>query len=227
MSDEIKIKLSQIYLEIARSFIYSSVRSRKFEDILNDEEFKHDQSTFIFGMASVTSLYSYMAIESFINYGLYELWKHSRSAKKSIDEANQLYPGLNAVPIYKDFYDKYGKLDDFTEIKNTKLKELKERVKTLCKEFNYSPIHEVNPQLWTDFTGLLENARHFLVHPNPEQEEFHKLSKQLVQDISLFIKYPEVAADIISYFYTSAKKEVPAYLTSNKIFIINEMVLLK
>lgn len=227
MSDEVKIKLSQIYLEIARSFTYSSVRSRPFDDLLKDEEFKHDQSTFIFGMASVTTLYSYMAIESFINYGLYDLWKYSRSAKKSIDEANQLYPNLNAIPIHKDFYDKYGKLDDFTEIRKTKLKELKERVKVLCKEFNYPQIHEANPRLWSDFTGLLENARHFLVHPNPEQEEFHKLSKQLVQDISLYIKYPEVAANIISYFYTSGKKEVPTYLTSNKIFIINEMVLLK
>ncbi len=134
---------------------------------------------------------------------------------------------MNAVPIHKEFYDKFGKLDDFTEIRKTKLKELKERVKVLCKEFNYPQIHEANPKLWSDFTGLLENARHFLVHPNPEQEEFHRLAKQLIQDMNLFVKYPEVAANIISYFYTSGKKEVPAYLTSNKIFVINEMVLLK
>ena len=178
-------------------------------------------------MASVSTLYSYMSIESFINYELYGLWKHSRTSKKSIDEANKMYPKLSAIPIYKDFYDKYGKIDDFTEIRNTKLKELKERVKILCKEFNYPLIHDVNPKLWADFTGMLENARHFLVHPNPEQEEFHNLSKQLVQDINLFVNYPEVAANIISHFFTSANKEVPSYLTSNELFIINEMVLLK
>lgn len=175
----------------------------------------------------MATIYSYMAIESFINYGLYDLWKHSRTAKKSIDEANKLNPDLNAVPIYKDFYEKYGLLDDFTDIRKTKLRELKERIKILCKEFNYPFIHDSNPQLWSDFTGLLENARHFLIHPNPEQKEFHKLSKMLVQDISLFIKYPEVAANIISHFYTSAKKELPEYLLKNRIFIINEIILLK
>ena len=108
-SDEIKIKLSQIYLEITRRFIYSSVRSRSLDDLVKDEEFKHDQSTFVFGMASVSTLDSYMSIESFINYELYGLWKQSRTSKKSIDEANKMYRKLTAIPIYKDFYDKYGK----------------------------------------------------------------------------------------------------------------------
>ena len=165
MSDEVKIKLSQIYLEIARSFIYSSVRSRSFDDLLKDEEFKHDQSTFIFGMASVTTLYSYMAIESFINYGLYDLWKHSRSAKKSIDEANQLYPNLNAIPIHKDFYDKYGKLDDFAEIRKTKLKELKERVKVLCKEFNYPQIQRSQSTIMVRFYWTVRKCATFFSSP--------------------------------------------------------------
>lgn len=49
MNDEINIKLSQIYLETARSFIYGNVRSRPLEEIVNDDEFQHYQTTFIFG----------------------------------------------------------------------------------------------------------------------------------------------------------------------------------
>lgn len=97
MSTEIKIKLSQIYLELARCFISSSVSSRNLDELLLDANFIHDQSTFTFGVASVSTLYSYMAIESFINFGLFELWQNSRSFKKSIDEINKMYPHLQSV----------------------------------------------------------------------------------------------------------------------------------
>lgn len=227
MREIIKIKLSQIYLETARSYLYSSIRSRPIEELINDNEFQHDKSTFILGLASISTLYSYLAIESFINYNLYELWEHSRTAKESIDRINQENPSMNAIPIYQDFYNKYGKFDDFSEIRKTDLRELKERIKVLCKEFEYPQIHEVNPELWRDFTGLLESTRHFLVHPNPEEKEFHKFSQSLIQDVNLFIKYPTIAANIIAHFYHSAKAELPEYLNKNEIFIIKEIIVLK
>lgn len=227
MSDEIKIKLSQIYLELARGFLFSNVRSKPLDELIQNEEFKDDNSTFLFGIASVVTLYSFMAVEAFINYSVFELLKHSQLAKEKIDELNKKYPNMNAVPTYKGFSDVYGDMENFADIRRTKLRELKERIKVLCKEFNYKQIHEVKPQLWTDFTGLLEQTRHFIVHPNPEEKEFQKYSKSLIQDSNIIIKFPEIAASIISYFYESGKKEIPEYLTSNKILMINEITLLK
>jgi hypothetical protein len=227
MSDEVKIKLTQIYLEIARSFLYSNVRSKPMDKLIQDEDFADDNSTFIFGLASITTLYSYLAIEAFANYGVYELWKYSLNAKERIDELNKLYPDLNAIPIYKGFSDKYGEMENFADIRKTNLRELKERIKELCKEFHYPQIHEAKPQLWNDFTGLLEQTRHFVVHPNPEEKEFQKHFKTLIQNPKLFVKFPDIAANIISYFYESGKKEIPEYLTSNKVLMINEVILLK
>lgn len=227
MSTEIKIRLSQIYLETARSYLYCSIRSRPIEELINDEEFHHDKSTFILGLASISTLYSYLAIESFVNYNLYELWEHSRTAKKSIDEIKQINPSLDAIPIYQDFYNKYGKFDDFSEIRKTNLRELKERIKILCKEFRYPQIHELNPELWRDFTNLLESTRHFFVHPNPEEKEFHKFAQSIIQDVNVFIKYPTIAANLIAHFYLSAKADIPKYLSENEIFIIKEIVVLK
>lgn len=211
---------------MARSYLYCSVRSKPIEELMNDDEFDHNNSTFILGLASVSTLYSYLAIESFVNYNLYELWEQSRFAKKSIDEINKSNPEANAVPIYQDFYNEYGKFDNFSEIRKTRLRKLKERIKVLCKEFNYPQIYDVNPELWRDFTNLLESSRHFLVHPNPEEKKFHEFSKSLIQDTGIFIKYPTIAANIIAYFYKSAKFEMPNYLTKNEIFIINEIILL-
>ncbi len=227
MSDEIKIKLSHIYLEIARSHLYCSVRSRSIEELINDEEFLHDKSTFILGLASVSTLYSYLAIESFVNYNLYKLWEHSRNTKKSIDEINQENLSLKAIPIYQKFFNKYGKYDDFSEIRKSNLMELKERIKVLCKEFKYPLIHESAPELWRDFTNLLESTRHFFVHPNPEGKEFHKFAKSVIQDVSVFTKYPTIAANLIAHFYQSAKAEIPKYLTENEIYFIKELVVLK
>jgi len=227
MSNEIKIKLSQIYLEMARGFLYSNVRSKPFDELIKDDEFTDDNSTFTFGIASVITLYSYMAVEAFINYNVFELFKYSLYAKEKIDELNRMHPNLNAVPIYKEFSDKYGGIGNFADMRKTDLRELKERIKELCDKFNFPQIHEVKPQLWNDFTGTLEQTRHFLIHPNPEEKEFNKFSKLLTQDLIVISKFPNIASDIIAHFYQSSKNEIPEYLTSNKILFINEIILLK
>lgn len=74
---------------------------------------------------------------------------------------------------------------------------------------------------------MLENVRHFIIHPNPDENEFQKYSKILVQDPSIFLKFPQIASDIITHFYHSAQKEIPLYLSSNQIFIVSEVTLLK
>jgi hypothetical protein len=226
MSNTINIKLSQIYLELARGFLYSNVRSRPIDELMEDKSFTDNNSTFILGIASVITLYSYMAIEAFANYHVFELLKHSQLAKEKIDELIKEHPHIKAVPNYKEFSDDYGSMDNFADIRKTNLRELKERIKRLCQELHYPQIHEVKSELWNDFTGLLEQTRHFIVHPNPEDKEFQKHLKILVQDPKLLIKFPEIAANIIKHFYEFGKKEIPEYLTSNKILLISEVVLL-
>jgi hypothetical protein len=101
---------------------------------------------------------------------------------------------------------------------------MKEKLKVLCKEFNFPQIHTTDPKLWQVFLELLEKTRDFLVHPNPEEDIFHKYCKQLIRTDKPFKTYPEVAAGIIKHFYDSSKTQSPSYLKKNELFFISEIV---
>jgi len=165
-----------------------------------------------------------LAVESFTNYNLYELWKSSRYNYKQIEELNKLYPHLKGKALYEEFYNEYGKIDNFVSLKNTDIGKMKEKIKILCKEFNFPQIYDSNPTLWQEFLELLEKARDFLVHPNPEEEIFNKYCKQLIHTELPFKKYPAVAADIIKHFYKSSNNQSPTFLEKNELFFISEIV---
>ena len=214
------IPTTQCYLEMARSIIYSNVRHN---NEVKDEKIDRD-SSFTFAFASLTTIYSYLAIESFTNYNLYELWKSSRYNHEQIEEINKLHPELNAKALYDDFYQEYGKLDNFVNLKNTQVGKMKEKLKVLCKEFKFPQIYESEPKLWQELLELLEKARDFLVHPNPEEDIFQIYCKQLVNTEKPFNTFPEVAAGIIKYFYKYGKGNPPSFLEKNELFFISEIV---
>ncbi len=214
------IPITQCYLEMARSFIFSNVRHNnevKVEKIDRD-------SSFTFSFASLLTIYSYLAVESFANYNLYKLWKVSRDNFQKIEELNKSHPEINVKALHEEFYQEYGKVDDFVNLKNTQIGKMKEKLKVLCKEFGFPQIYETSPKLWQEFLELLEKARDFLVHPNPEDDIFHKYCRQLINTEKPFQTFPEVAAGIIKHFYNSSNVQPPNYLEKNELFFISEIV---
>ncbi len=214
------IPITQCYLEMARSLIYANVRHN---NEVKEEKIDRD-SSFTFSFATLTTIYSYLAVESFTNYHLYELWKDSRYNHQQIEELNKLHPELNARALYDDFYQEYGKEENFVNLKNTQVGKMKEKIKVLCKEFKFPQIYEKEPKLWQEFLELLEKTRDFLVHPNPEEDIIQKYCKQLVNTEKPFITFPEVAAGIIKHFYKSGKVNPPSFLYKNELFFISEIV---
>lgn len=66
------------YLEMARS-VFTGIHEPKEIKKQEDENTKgKKQAGILFAMTSATVIYSYMAIESFINYWLYKIWEDSR-----------------------------------------------------------------------------------------------------------------------------------------------------
>lgn len=223
MGYEIKnIPLTQCYLEMARSMIYANVRYSK--DQQAEEQVIDIESLFYIAFASLTTIYSYMAVESFMNYSLYELWKQSRLAQTKIEELNEKYPKLKCIANYDEFYLKYGHIDNFIKLKNAGLGDMREKIKVLCENFGFKQIHEVNQTLWQDFLGLLEKTRDFLIHPNPEEIIFTKYCKELTKDSKLYHEFPRIASEIIKHFYSQANTQPPEFLESNKLFFIPEIV---
>ncbi|MCH7764196.1 MAG: hypothetical protein IIB95_10720 [Candidatus Marinimicrobia bacterium] len=132
-------------------------------------------------MTSVTAIYSYMTIESFANYHLYEIWEQSRFAHNKIERIKDSHSlkGYITTAIFDNFYKNYGHIEKFEDLRKTDLRDLKTRLKVLCEELEIRKIHEVDPLLWQDFNSLLL-ARNFLIHPIPNPKEFQTMMKNLL-----------------------------------------------
>ena len=112
------IPMTQCYLEMARSIIYSTVRHN---NEVKNEKIDRD-SSFTFAFASLTTIYSYLAVESFTNFHLHSLWKSSRYNHQQIEELNKLNPELNVKALYEEFYQEYGRVENFVDLKNTQIR---------------------------------------------------------------------------------------------------------
>ncbi len=218
----INIPLTQCYLEMARSILLANVRYNENEPT-EGSPINVDLS-FRIAFASLTTIYSYMAVESFMNYSLYELWSHSRLSHDKIEELNQKFPELKSTPIYDDFYKKFGHNENFIKLKDTELGKMREKIRILCSNFGFKQVYEVNQSLWQDFLGLLEKTRDFLIHPVPEKEIFNKYCKELTENDKLFYDYPRISTEIIRHFYLQSNTKPPEFLDNNRLFFISEIV---
>jgi len=215
-----KIRISQAYLELARSYV-GAIAHSETTDVSNPEQAELDnQATTSFAFAALSTIFSYMAIEAFVNYELFKIWQHARIAHDAIEKIQKTNASMPPVPVYDGFHKKYGHINDFTQLKNSDLVELKERIKVICEANGLPKIHETNSTLWNEFNDLLKETRHALVHPNPDDVVFAKTT-QCVFSPDLYKKYPRIASDVIAYFYRAANVKVPDYLERNQLFIVS------
>ncbi|MBA7493633.1 hypothetical protein ES702_04192 [subsurface metagenome] len=202
--------VTQCYLEMARA-VYTKWCLPTAKQFSSDRELKTLVGQFSFLIVSLTVIYSYLAIEAWANYYLHEIWRKSR---------------FNSGKKYPAFPQKYRQINEFTKLKDTELKELKERIKVLCDSYQIPRIDRSNPKLWRDFNELLEEARHFIIHPFPDPKKFQECM-EIVQEKHGLRKWTKIAEGIISHFFINKNKKLPNWLTQNKFFKIEKFELVR
>ena len=211
MLEKVSYRLVQCYLEMARAGYTDTecyLPSAKQVPLQRELRLRAQMS---FLITSLTIIYSYLAIEAFVNYRLYRLWENSR--KKSSKD-------------YSAFYHKYGHINEFTKLKDTELKYLEERIKVLCESYQVPRIDRSNPKLWRDFSDLLEKARHFIIHSFPDPIKFQEFMK-MIQENHKLGEWAKIAEEIISHFLMHEKKKLPKWLKQNEFFAIKRIELLR
>jgi len=206
---EFTYQLSKIYLEIIRSVI-----SQPLQDLYlwykQSKKDKETQNKFLntgYSILSISCIYSYLSIESFCNWQLWEASKYVNAVKPDINRLRK--QGKNLEPLYGKKFKPYGSQNYFSE--------LKEKIKDLCKYFKLDTISKQNQNLWDDFSQLLTDTRHFFVHPKPFPEEFQKYMKKILGK-QLPIIYVKTAEEILKYFYKNTKRKIPTWLQQNELF---------
>ena len=197
---------AQTYLEVARSAV-DSLEPEKLGALRRSRGLNR-VANLLFASASLTIIYSYLAVESFVNYHLYQRWIDPQGTAKV--ELQRRFP----------------KVQRFDDLRTTKLRDLRERLKTLCKLLRCRPIHEADPKLWADFTGLFEDSRHFLTHPIPDPVSFQSNMNRVMKKIEGG-RYVSVAARVIDHLYRETGASPPEWLKANQTLRLKGLALIR
>ena len=189
----LQISLTRAYLSVARSVL------RTADNPAPPDENSADFPT-VFSAASVTIIYSFLALESFINYHFYRIYQHAKIAHEVAEG------GSVELPIYGAFFERYGS----TPLESLRI-ELKEKIRAVSEAYQITPLHKDQPSLWHDFCDTLKPARDFLVHSVPEPVLFQKHIRWMMIDTPSKT-YIEVATGIIAYFYSRTGTPTPDWL---------------
>lgn len=196
---KINYEISHCYLEIARAALTSIHHHDGSLDKLLSEKGPEPLANAIFSLVSMTVIYSYLAIESFVNYQLCRVWARRHDGS---EESNR-------------FLKELGNPDKFEELKNHKMvRDLANRLKTLCDLLGYRKPHEAIPQIWQKFHDLLKDSRHFLIHPYPQKEFLQQNLSRIMLEKKAG-EYVEVAREIISFLFQQGRKEPPVWIDKN------------
>lgn len=203
------LRPEQWYLEISRSvlplYIASNSRNKALKKDINTHY------NMICAWSTVTIVFSCMAIEGFCNKKLWDVWKiYKQNPTSAI--------GRHFEKIMKDVSN-YRKFESLKNHPN--VRELGERIKTLCKLYNIKSVYEVDKKLWNEFKILVEKCRHFLIHPLPDPEKFDKHFK-IISNTELG-KYSTIAEKVIKHFWNELKKKPPTWLDQNELFKVSSI----
>jgi len=218
---KVNLRLTQLYLETARS-IFTGIHRTKEDKLgeMSNEELDR-LSNILFAMASMSVIYSYLAVESFANYHLYKIWTQGKRAQKAFEDIGRKDPKLlvGLRPTYGDFFKKYGHVGKFEDLKTTRLRDLDKRLTEICTAYAIIPIHRKNTRLWQEFKGFLKLTRNFLVHPLPDPAKFNEVSRTLLYEKPSGA-YVEIAKQVIGHYYVELKQRTPDWLQQNELFTL-------
>ena len=215
----IYIDVPRAYFEMARAIsnvlnVEMSKWKKELPDV-NGEQMANIQ----FSLVSTIIIQCYMTIEAFTNEGLKKLWDESRKREGEFNKIKNsgVQEAQNAKSLYQDFYDKYGYYENFEDLRFTKLKDLGERIKIICKTLEISQIHESDEMTWTFFKRIEKEYRHYLIHIYPENEKFYNLVNDIIRKNELG-KYFNTVNNIISHFYIQKDSNPPEWLKDNTLY---------
>lgn len=223
-STSIDVRISQAYLELARSYESGIARSVVSDVSQPDALNQANRATTTFAFAALSTVFSYAAIEAFVNHELFHIWEHAREAHDIIETIQRSDPSRRYVALFDNFHRKYGRFFPFKALQSTDLRDLTERIKTICRAHELPLIHESDFRLWENLLRL-EETRHLLIHPTPEHSAFNKVIERVFSTEPYHL-YPETAASVIRFFFTSAKAQPPDYLNGNRLFAIHNIDIL-
>lgn len=200
-SSAIQYNLSQDYLEIARAAltpIHGKVPTGEEEP---EPELSNELANAIFSVVSITIVYSFLALESYLNYQLYRLW--ARRNDGSEESAR--------------FLAELGDISEFIRLKrNDKVREVPARLKTICGLLGYPMPHKDIPATWQRLNDLCEASRHFVVHPFPDPDYFNKNMRRMMTETTTG-SYVRVVEEIISFLYSKSGVPIPGWVTENQL----------
>lgn len=195
---------------MARS-IFTSIHKINFsKDVPLDQLDKNRLANLFFCFLSITVLYIYSAIESFVNYQLFKIWekRHDQSVES------------------KRFLQLLGNPSKFEKLKDhKKIRELSNRVNTLCELLAYKKLSELITKIWQDFKDLVELSRHFFVHPYSDKDYCYKNMERMISEIKTG-KYVRIAEYFLTFFYEQGKIKKPKWLKENTLFKLKGIELL-
>lgn len=200
-SDALQYNLTQDYLEVARAAltqIHGKVPTGEEQVV---PQLSNDLANAIFSVVSITIVYSFLALESFLNYQLFQLWAQRNDGS---EESARFLSELGDVP-------------EFVRLKgNDKVREVPARLKTICRLLGYPMPHEAIPHTWQRLNDLVEASRHFIVHPFPDTDYFNKNLRRMMTETTAG-SYVGVIEEIISFLYIKSGRAVPAWVTENQL----------
>lgn len=193
-----RYNLTQDYLEVARAAL--TTIHGKLPD--KDKDPASDAlANAIFSVVSITVVYSFLALESFLNYELYLLWERR----------------TDGSPESQRFLAELGDVPDFKRLKeNDKIREVPARLRTLCRLLGYPEPHEAIRNTWNRLHQFVETSRHFLVHPIPDQAYFNTNMKRIMEETKSGA-YVRVVEEVLSFLYSQSGKVIPPWVKSNQL----------
>ena len=195
----IEFRLGRAYLDMARSSINAMVMDGNGEKL---PAWRLTPDT-RWGLMAMTYIFSVMAVEAIVNYQLNYDWERASSGLRS----------------------KFPNRPSFESLKaEREIRDLPRRVKLLLDLHHIPRIEATNPTLWRDFTAIVNEVRHGMMHPTLAQVDSPVMREAAQQKPWSFA--PGVASQVIAYFYETGKTELPQWVTESTQFRIGTIVAL-
>ena len=194
----ISYDLPHCYLEVARGMMLS-IHHPLDAHSFTEEHGASPLANAVFSIMSVTVIYSYLAVEAFVNGRLYKVWQ----TRHDTTPDGQRFIAILGDPV------------SFEELRHhRRVATLPERVKVLCEILQIPKPHEVDEPLWNTFTGLVNTCRNFLVHPTPAPNIFMRHMPRIMQSTPAG-EYYRAAQTMIGHFFTQRRIPEPDWLRAN------------
>ncbi len=218
--ESIAIRIVAPYLDIAR-----------FDNSLLTVPMLPDQlgrlHSMMLGKLSIKILYSYMALDTFINTYLHMAWNWSKRFyeidKPDVEKHTNgtLMPKWTSdEPSLRKYYEKYvtqyESFEDYTRRGETNLIH---RLKRVCKVFGIKPYGELNGENLAKIKRLRSEQRHFLVHL--DHSNFGEGIKNIMSNKDV-IDAPEIVIHFMKYFLNERGVPIPDYMNHKTLLDIKD-----